>query len=171
METCAKTAGREPSSMKPIAFLHEKLGFTNTEVRVILFLGWMLLAGLGVRWVRGQYFPDDRQGMPPFDYTRDDSVFTARSQLIDSLAAPPATRPPGYHAQAPSAGLQPNSIDLNAATREQLIQLPGIGPQFADRILKFREEHGPFGAVDDLTRIRGIGPKKLAQIRPFVRIR
>jgi len=157
--------------MKPLAFLHEKLGFTRTEVRVILFLGWTLLAGLGVRWVRERYFPDDRQEIRPFDYTRDDSVFMARSQLIDSLATSPAPRPPGQHSKAASGGLQPNSIDLNAATREQLIQLPGIGPQIADRILEFRDEHGPFRAVDDLTRVRGIGPKKLAQIRPFVRIR
>jgi competence ComEA-like helix-hairpin-helix protein len=155
--------------MKPTTFLHEKLGFTHTEVRVVVFLGWMLLAGLGVRWARERYFPDDHQGIPTFDYTRDDSVFIARSELIDSLEAPPAPPSPGHRSKTASGTLQPNSIDLNAATREQLIQLPGIGPQFADRILRFREEHGPFGAIDDLTRVRGIGPKKLAKIRPFVR--
>lgn len=53
---------------------------------------------------------------------------------------------------------------LNAATREELEALPGIGPALAARI----EAGRPYRSVADLDRVRGIGPKKLAALRPLV---
>jgi competence protein ComEC len=57
-------------------------------------------------------------------------------------------------------------IDLNRATRTQLRTLPGIGPVLADRIVKRR----PFRSVDDLIDVDGIGEKRLADLRPYVRV-
>ena len=61
-------------------------------------------------------------------------------------------------------------LDLNSATLEELIDLPGIGPVLAGRILEYRETHGGFKSVEELLEIRGIGPKKLAQLRERVRV-
>lgn len=60
-------------------------------------------------------------------------------------------------------------IDLNVATWVEWSQLPGIGPVLANRIVEERERNGPFRDIDDLDRVRGIGPKKIEAIRPFVR--
>jgi len=62
-------------------------------------------------------------------------------------------------------------IDLNTATREQLMTLPGIGPTLAERILADREENGAFATVNDLTRIRGIKGKTLEKLLPFLVVR
>lgn len=59
-------------------------------------------------------------------------------------------------------------LDLNSATAEQLTALPGIGPATAVAIVQFRNKSGPFRRVEDLLAIRGISPRKLAQIRPSV---
>jgi competence protein ComEA len=59
-------------------------------------------------------------------------------------------------------------VDLNTATVEQLDALPGIGPATAAAIVQDREANGPFTSVDDLTRVRGIGPAKLAQLHDLV---
>jgi len=59
-------------------------------------------------------------------------------------------------------------VDLNSATAEQLDALPGVGPATADAIIRDREAHGAFHSVDDLARVRGIGPAKLAQLRDLV---
>lgn len=56
-------------------------------------------------------------------------------------------------------------ININKATLEELSTLPSIGPQTAQAILAFRDEHGPFKSVEDLLQVRGLGPKKLAAIR------
>ena len=68
------------------------------------------------------------------------------------------------------AAKQPPSkpLNLNVATADQLAQLPGIGPKTAQSIVEFREKSGPFRRVEDLLAIRGISPKKLEAIRPYV---
>jgi competence protein ComEA len=61
-------------------------------------------------------------------------------------------------------------VDLNTATPEQLDALPGVGPATAAAIVRDRDEHGPFRSVDDLARVRGIGPAKLEQLRDLVSV-
>ncbi len=61
-------------------------------------------------------------------------------------------------------------INLNKATMEELSTLPGIGPKTAQAILAFRDEHGPFKSVEELLRVRGLGPKKLAAIRERITV-
>ena len=52
-------------------------------------------------------------------------------------------------------------INLNKATVEELTQLKGIGPKYAERIVAFREKNGPFKKPEDILQIQGIGPKTL----------
>jgi competence protein ComEA len=59
-------------------------------------------------------------------------------------------------------------IDLNRASRAELLQVPGIGPSLADRIEAYSREHGGFQSVDELTRVRGIGPATLDRVRPWL---
>ena len=60
-------------------------------------------------------------------------------------------------------------VDINTADWPELLQLPGIGPTLAHRIVQTRQAAGPFADHDDLRRVRGIGPKTLEQIRPYLR--
>jgi competence protein ComEA len=60
-------------------------------------------------------------------------------------------------------------VDLNTARWAELAQLPGIGEGLARRIVESREREGPFVDHDDLRRIRGIGPKTMEQLRPYLR--
>jgi len=62
-------------------------------------------------------------------------------------------------------------IDINHASKEQLMSLPGIGTTLADRILAERAEHGAFNSVDDLTRVRGIKGKTLEKLLPYVTVK
>ncbi len=60
------------------------------------------------------------------------------------------------------------SVDVNAAEWEELTLLPEIGEQLARRIVENRDDIGPFGDINDLRRVRGIGPKTLDRIRPYL---
>jgi competence protein ComEA len=60
-------------------------------------------------------------------------------------------------------------IDLNSATAQDLLKLPGIGPTLSDRIVQTRQQR-PFASVEELRRVKGIGAKTLEKLRPHVRI-
>lgn len=59
-------------------------------------------------------------------------------------------------------------LDLNRATAAELELLPGIGPTAAARIVAFREQIGGYRHVEELARVKGIGEKTLARLRPLV---
>lgn len=61
-------------------------------------------------------------------------------------------------------------LDLNAATWIELAQFDGVGEALAQRIVDDRETNGPFQTLDDLDRVKGIGPKTLERLRPFLRV-
>jgi competence protein ComEA len=59
-------------------------------------------------------------------------------------------------------------LDLNTASAEQLDALPGVGPATAQKIIDYRQAHGPFRSVAELEAVPGIGPSKLAQLKGLV---
>ena len=69
----------------------------------------------------------------------------------------------------PRAAEQRLRLDPNTAKREELLQIPGLGPVLAERIVRNREQHGPFQNVDELERVPGIGPILLDRLRPHLR--
>jgi len=61
-------------------------------------------------------------------------------------------------------------LDMNQATWVEWAQLDGIGETLAQRIVDDRIQRGPFRTIDDLLRVKGIGPKKLEQIRSWLEV-
>ena len=65
---------------------------------------------------------------------------------------------------------RPLRVNVNTADTSELEQLPGIGPARAREILRLRSERGPFGTVEELLDVRGIGPVTLERLRPFAAV-
>ena len=97
----------------------------------------------------------------------------------DHVRVPPRGAPPRASSSPPSPGtpipLKPRPsggetlrVDPNRASVAELEALPGVGPKTAAAIVAAREAQGPFRAPEDLLRVKGIGPKKLEQMRPFL---
>ncbi|MBZ5516957.1 MAG: helix-hairpin-helix domain-containing protein [Acidobacteriia bacterium] len=84
---------------------------------------------------------------------------------VQPCASQAARKPIPTEAAAPAMVL-----DINRATAQDFAQLPEIGPKLAQRIVAYREKHGPFRRVEDVLVIRGIGPKKWRKIRPYLRV-
>ena len=82
----------------------------------------------------------------------------------------PASVETGLSAPAEAAWPDPEPLDLNAADQEALTALPGIGEELAARIVAYREEHGPFEAVEDLTEVPGIGQGRLMALEGLVTV-
>ena len=62
-------------------------------------------------------------------------------------------------------------IDVNTATKDDLMLISGIGEKTAERILEKRAELGSFGSIEDLLEVKYIGRSKLEKIRPFVTVK
>ncbi|ELL25701.1 helix-hairpin-helix domain-containing protein, partial [Neisseria meningitidis] len=57
------------------------------------------------------------------------------------------------------------AVNINAASQQELEALPGIGPAKAKAIAEYRAQNGAFKSVDDLTKVKGIGPAVLAKLK------
>jgi competence protein ComEA len=77
-------------------------------------------------------------------------------------------RAPAAAGAAAAPGVTAGPVSLSSATVEQLDALDGIGPTLAARIVAWRDEHGGFSSVDQLTEVPGIGEGRLAAIRDQV---
>jgi competence protein ComEA len=62
------------------------------------------------------------------------------------------------------------AVDLNTATKDDLVALSGIGPAKAQAILDYRAQHGGFKSVDELKSVKGIGTKQLEKLRPEISV-
>lgn len=73
-------------------------------------------------------------------------------------------------AAAPAAKAA-SKVNLNRASADELQVLPGIGPVLAQRMVDWRKAHGRYRTVDDLQEVKGIGKKRLEQLRPLVTVK
>lgn len=74
----------------------------------------------------------------------------------------------GVAAPGGATGAPPAPVSLSSATAEQLDALDGVGPSTAQKIIQWRTQNGGFRSVEDLGQVPGIGPKRLASLRPLV---
>ncbi len=61
-------------------------------------------------------------------------------------------------------------VDINAATAEQLTELPGVGETLAARIVEYRESSGGFQSPEELMNVKGIGEKSFLKLRDHVSV-
>ena len=77
---------------------------------------------------------------------------------------PEPAPPEEAEASAQPAAVAAEPVDLNTADLAALTSLPGIGETLAQRILDYREAHGPFRSAEELLEVSGIGEKRLEAI-------
>lgn len=87
------------------------------------------------------------------------SIWLVRQSKLDTLALRP-----GPQSGVEFAGLDRGKVNINLATREQLDQLPGIGPELATAIVRYRDIHGPFAYPEHLIEVPGISEKMMEDL-------
>ena len=124
------------------------------DKRAALLLACLALAGAGVR-----HFLSPSPSSPPGDVQLQ-STSSARPSALKETAA--------RAAQLARPLLPGEKIDLDIADVSEITRLPRVGPALAQRIVAWRNEHGPFGSLSRLDSVPGVGPKLLESIRVFV---
>ena len=120
--------------------------------RSLLIKGAMLSATIVVMLWIGWPVPEEPKREPS------DQPTTAQAPIAAPL---PVTEP---------AKTSPK-VNLNRAGVDELQMLPGIGPVLAQRMVEWRKAHGRYRTVDDLQEVKGIGKKRLEQLRPLVTVK
>ena len=64
----------------------------------------------------------------------------------------------------------PFRVNLNTADEETLDLLPGIGPAYAQRIVEYRDQNGPFHSVEEIMNVSGIGEKKFEAMKDMITV-
>ena len=79
---------------------------------------------------------------------------------------PNSTQSAGGQEAQSSNGL----VNINTASASELDKLPGIGPAYAQRIVDYRTQNGPFSKIEDIQNVQGIGPKKFEQLKERITV-
>ena len=107
------------------------------------------------------------------------SLLTDGEQIVVALRTPGAQVPQasgtstGSTSGSEAGGVGGDStevVNLNTATLDELETLPGIGPVLGQRIVDYRDQHGPFGAIEDLMNVSGIGDVRFADLKPYITV-
>jgi len=84
---------------------------------------------------------------------------------------PIATQVPAASPVTAAAPAKADSkVNLNRASADELQALPGVGPVLAQRMVEWRKAHGRYRTVDDLQEVKGIGKKRMEQLRLLVTV-
>lgn len=89
----------------------------------------------------------------------------------DAPAAPSGgSTPTAGSTRATATPPRTGKVNINTANAEELDSLPGIGPELAQRIIAYRQAHGPFARIEDLDNVSGIGPSTLERLRDLITV-
>jgi competence ComEA-like helix-hairpin-helix protein len=161
--------------------LSKKIGFTETEIYVVLFLTGMFMLGfVYVEFIKDETPTENIK----FDYTEEDSLFNYYSklnpeyniedsslisnleikkrvlELSDSFA----------YVKKDLSSLVEKSININTAGVSEFVKLPGIGEKTAEKIIQLRNQKGKFRKLEELMEVRGIGEVKFNKIKMYLYI-
>jgi len=163
--------------------VESRVGITPGEARALLFVAFLLVGGVSVQYAvdmaRARLANSPVQIVWPPQQTADglvllsarDSARSAESEVITPTASGveksrlderPDARPDDRPDDRPVH--RDDRVGINTASSEELQRLPGIGPAIADRIIEYRARYGLFRSVDELTAVKGIGPKTFAKL-------
>jgi competence protein ComEA len=137
--------------------VHRVTRMTGWDLRQKMAAGGVAALALGALGLTGRgYLESPSQPRPQV------------ASLVNVDSPAPRTSPP-----RPAAGSSRpayGSVSINQAGQSELERLPRVGPAIARRIIDYRNQIGGFRSIDELEQVKGIGPKTLAQIRPFVKL-
>jgi len=156
--------------------LSVKSGFTDTEIKVLFFLLGLFLAGfIYVKFIQAgkvttykefDYSKEENQLIKSWqDDSLDEASLSTQTDTVKKRILELNDKP--YELSAKKE-IREKSINLNTATKEELMNIKGIGDKTADNIITFRKMNGKFITLNDLMKIKGIGTVKYQKFSKYL---
>ncbi len=158
--------------------LSKKLNLTSTELKISGFLILTLIIGLIIKIIFGV---NEKSELNFYNYAQIDSSFLNNEKNND-YNSEIINKKVDYKREVfdfnsrsfdkiyTKQPIAEKSINLNKATMKELMSLPGIGEKTAENIISLREKLNGFRKPEDLLKVKGIGSKKLDNIKKYIYI-
>ena len=154
----------------------EVFGVTKNELRVAVTIVSLTLASLAYRWIANPADPLNQllnqqlshvvdsltAAKKSIQETRDSSSSIDTNSFVPQMVFHPPSK--YQKKEMPKA-----PIDVNIATKQELMRLPGVGEKMAENIIQYRSTK-KFGKTDDMMLVKGIGKKKFEKMKNFVTV-
>ncbi|MCF8259936.1 MAG: helix-hairpin-helix domain-containing protein [Melioribacteraceae bacterium] len=142
----------------------------------MIFICGLVILGSGGFYLKYQ---NEFYEYKEFDYSEQDSLFFAADSLISADSSSKIVEK-GVDSKQELLDFTPKKFDqkksenftlklnLNTATKEQLIKLPGVGVKTAESIIEFRKMNGNFSLIEQLMEVKGIGEAKFHKLKDYI---
>ena len=143
----------------------------SQEKTVLRLLMGTALFGLIVGFVRNNYFGNNERTLlssQGSDSVIDDNQTQVSDENIAANHESTEERDEQTEIKKEEITGTQITVNINTAYKNELVLLPNVGPITAEKIIRLREDYGLFDSIDDLTRVKGTGPKTLEKLKAFV---
>lgn len=157
----------------------EKIGFTEIETKVVIFILSAFVFGLAVYFFQNN---NAKTANVKFSYKQQDSLFdiakkiSSKKQIIVEKGVDSKQELLDFSNHKKKSrnksekSLTQKSININTANVSTLVLLPGIGKVTANGIIAYRQKVKHFKTLNELMNVKGIGKKKLNKIKKYLKI-
>jgi len=146
--------------------INDAIGLTKSESIVFWFLILAFTFGIVVKLVYGDAVKDESS---KFDYSVFDEEFEKRSAEIEKFVSNKSnTISENFVGKDAESVISSFKVNINTATKEELMKIPCIGPKTAEQIIKHREVYGEFKRIEDIMNVKGIGQKKFEKMKNYL---
>lgn len=167
------------------------LSFTRQEQKAVFFLVIVLVTGLVISFIKvnpdfkQEIFEESKLQTSAFytgseklnkeftiDLANEDTLTEEETKdIINSITLSEDSLKSGKEKKTKKEEkLEGKIINLNTATKEELMMLPGVGEAMAERIMIYRDDHNGFRKTEDIMKVKGIGKKKFEKLKPYISI-